>query len=162
MTDGQFGYSLGHFAHIARTDAAYPFDNVTIELLKPQGEPRNLCAQVAPSAAQGTCPTFSPRPGEPMSSKPLFVTQLTAVGLVHFDANAKTVSTTPQMGTLTVMLSESEIQIELENEPARKLTKGQVIWIAAGATEKIRNLGKQGVDFLQISTSASAAIPKAQ
>jgi len=36
----QVGYSPGHFGHIARTDAGSTFDNVTIELLKPQGEPR--------------------------------------------------------------------------------------------------------------------------
>jgi hypothetical protein len=46
MTDGQLGYSPGHFAHIARTDTGTPFDNVTIELLHPQGEPHNICANV--------------------------------------------------------------------------------------------------------------------
>jgi hypothetical protein len=51
MVDDQVGYSPGHFAHIARTDAGSTFDNVTIELLKPQGEPRNLCAQIIPGAA---------------------------------------------------------------------------------------------------------------
>src|SRR5467141_1479059 len=46
MADGQLGYSPGHFAHIARTDAGSTFDNVTIELLHPQGEPKNLCDKV--------------------------------------------------------------------------------------------------------------------
>src|SRR6267143_6352262 len=46
MADGQLGYSPGHFAHIARTDAGSTFDNVTIELLKPQGTPRNRCAKI--------------------------------------------------------------------------------------------------------------------
>src|SRR5438445_540682 len=35
MADGQLGYSLGHFAHIARNESDVPFNNVTIELLKP-------------------------------------------------------------------------------------------------------------------------------
>src|SRR6266436_2668806 len=46
MADGQVGYSRGGFAHIARTDAGSSFNNVTIELLHPQGEPRNLCDKV--------------------------------------------------------------------------------------------------------------------
>src|SRR5467141_5194999 len=50
MADGQLGYSPGHFAHIARNESDMPFNNVTIELLKPQREPRNICAEVVPGA----------------------------------------------------------------------------------------------------------------
>src|SRR6266849_2101275 len=46
MADGQLGYSPGHFAHIARTDAGSSFDNVTIELLRPQGDVHNLCQKI--------------------------------------------------------------------------------------------------------------------
>src|SRR5260370_23769918 len=46
MAHGQLGYSPGHFAHIARNLSGAPFNNVTIELLKPQGEPRNLCDKI--------------------------------------------------------------------------------------------------------------------
>src|SRR6266481_9565847 len=46
MADGQLGYSRGGFAHVARTDSGLVFNNVTIELLHPQGEPKNLCDKV--------------------------------------------------------------------------------------------------------------------
>jgi len=51
MADGQVGYSPGHFATSPATNRPLPFNNVTIELLKPQGEPRNLCEKIidAPS-----------------------------------------------------------------------------------------------------------------
>src|SRR6266852_2589784 len=55
MADGQLGYSPGHFAHIARTDAGSTFDNVTIELLKPQGEPQNICVEVVPGVEKEAC-----------------------------------------------------------------------------------------------------------
>ena len=45
LADGQLVYSPGGFAHIARTSAA-PFHNVTIELLKPQQNAKNLCKQI--------------------------------------------------------------------------------------------------------------------
>src|SRR6266478_7637620 len=48
MADGQLGYSLGHFAHIARNQSDAPFNNVTIELLKPQGEVQNICVEDVP------------------------------------------------------------------------------------------------------------------
>ncbi len=40
----------GHFAHIARTDSGVQFQNVTIELVHPQGTPKNLCKEVLPGA----------------------------------------------------------------------------------------------------------------
>src|SRR3981189_1381560 len=59
MSDGQVGYSRGGFAHIARTDSGLIFNNVTIELLKPQGEPENLCSQILPGGITGSCQRMS-------------------------------------------------------------------------------------------------------
>ncbi len=42
-TDLAFHYAVGHFAHIARNPGKAPFDNITVELLEPQGNVRNLC-----------------------------------------------------------------------------------------------------------------------
>jgi hypothetical protein len=36
-------YTPGHFAHVARNPGAVPFDNITVELLRPQSNVRNLC-----------------------------------------------------------------------------------------------------------------------
>jgi hypothetical protein len=36
-------YTLGRFAHVARNPGTTPFDNITVELLEPQSEVRNLC-----------------------------------------------------------------------------------------------------------------------
>src|SRR5207245_6611395 len=46
LADGEARFSRGGFAHVARNDADTPFRNVTIELLRPQGELRKLCLQV--------------------------------------------------------------------------------------------------------------------
>src|SRR5258708_6860026 len=48
LQDGETHYSPGHFAHIARTDSGVQFQNVTIELVHPQGTPKNLCKEVLP------------------------------------------------------------------------------------------------------------------
>src|SRR5713101_6915485 len=60
MADGRVGYSPGHFAHIARTDAGLDFNNVTIELLKPQGEVHNLCEKIV-EGELGECHPFQNR-----------------------------------------------------------------------------------------------------
>ena len=36
-------YTPGHFAHVARNPGTVPFDNITVELLRPQTNVRNLC-----------------------------------------------------------------------------------------------------------------------
>lgn len=41
--DMSFHYTFGKFAHIARNPGAVPFDNITVELLEPQTDSRNLC-----------------------------------------------------------------------------------------------------------------------
>lgn len=41
--DLNFHYSFGKFAHVARNPEATPFDNITVELLEPQTDVRNLC-----------------------------------------------------------------------------------------------------------------------
>jgi hypothetical protein len=45
LFDGQLVYSTGGFAHVAKTSGA-PFHNVTIELLKPQENAKNLCKRI--------------------------------------------------------------------------------------------------------------------
>jgi len=41
--DLAFHYSVGKFAHVARNPGSGPFDNITVELLDPQTNVRNLC-----------------------------------------------------------------------------------------------------------------------
>ena len=38
-------YSVGPFAHVARNPSDVPFDNITVELLEPQKNVRNLCEE---------------------------------------------------------------------------------------------------------------------
>src|SRR5712692_3914254 len=59
LQDGETHYSPGHFAHVARTDSGVPFHNITIELLRPQGTPKNLCKDVVPGEALN-CPETQP------------------------------------------------------------------------------------------------------
>jgi hypothetical protein len=57
--DRSIHYTPGHFAHVARNPGAVPFDNITVELLRPQTHPRNLCEPAL--AGQATTCTDSTR-----------------------------------------------------------------------------------------------------
>jgi len=48
-------YTVGAFSHVARNPGAAPFRNITVELLKPQTNPRNLCESAVADQVH-TCP----------------------------------------------------------------------------------------------------------
>jgi len=155
LADGQLGYSKGNFAHIARTDHALPFNNVTIELLKPQGEPRNICAQILVTAPEGACPKSLPSSGG-VRKKPLLETGNTFVDLVELDPSLDVVNI--RLQGLVVFLGDTQIQEDSINAPTARVVKGDVIWIPEGSGETIWN--SKGKDLRYIQLTFSAAGPK--
>ena len=150
MSDGQVGYSPGHFAHIARTDAGSTFDNVTIELLKPQGEPRNLCAQIIPGAASAGCDKApgSALAGHGFSVEPQLQTDQWNLDLVRLGPGTISPKLVVRGKSLVVTLSGSEAQIDVVGKTAQSLHGGEVTWIEARGY--ISNPGNKPAICLQL------------
>ncbi len=152
MTDGQVGYSPGHFAHIARTDAGSAFDNVTIELLKPQGEPQNLCEKIMdgplgacnqPSSSQMDSKLPTRMHLDTFKTKPLFETDEVRVVTVSLAAKTRyTQSAT--FGMLFVVANGSEVQIALPGKPSKSLSGGEVFWLNRGESRVIAGPPEHG------------------
>jgi len=143
MADGQLGYSPGHFAHIARTDAGSPFNNVTVELLHPQGEPRNICEKIIEgpvkncgSSGSSTVPADSPLrafvratgPKQLFETEEIFVSSHAAPARIeqHYSESA------PLAARLLVVEDNSELRLDLAGEPSKSLHSGEVLWLEAG------------------------------
>jgi hypothetical protein len=145
MTDGQVGYSRGGFAHIARTDAGTPFDNVTIELLHRQGEPKNLCDKVVDGPVL-TCtgevkgaPEGSPLrvlqklgigPRRSLETGEIAVASysLSLVGSYNEDSKSP---------RLFVAEDGPQLHVEVAGEPAKTFGNGETVWLEAGKEWKI-------------------------
>jgi len=155
MSDGQVGYSRGGFAHIARTDSGLVFNNVTIELLKPQGEPQNLCSQIVPGGITGCCQRMSADPGKGYSIEPQLETEEIKLDLVRLDPKAEKVGFLPQINSLLVMLNESKVGVEEQGGSVKVLTGGEVTWIAAGSRETLSNHSKKASSYLQLNFKES-------
>src|SRR5271156_2401138 len=112
LADGQIGYSRGGFAHIARTDSGVAFNNVTIELLKPQGDPQNVCAKIVPGGAllAPSCPDASADQKKEPSSVPQFKTDEITAQLDSYGPGAQPVEIAARVPTLLVIATGSEIQ----------------------------------------------------
>jgi hypothetical protein len=147
MADGQVGYSPGHFAHIARTDAGTTFDNVTIELLHPQGEVHNLCRKIVEGDLGPCSKTDTGSSG--YASEPLLETQEFRVDLITLRAKAKFAQRIP-LGCLYVSLDSSELQ-DAPGKPAIKLEPGDRFWVPAASIQQLRNTAPKAGRYLVFS-----------
>ena len=143
MADGQLGYSPGHFAHIARNESATPFNNVTIELLRPQGEPHNLCEKIVEgpfkecqSSGSSTVPADSPLrafvratgPKQVFETEEIFVSSHSAPAPIeqHYSEPG------PRAARLLVVENDSELRVDLAGDTSKSLHSGEVFWLEAG------------------------------
>jgi hypothetical protein len=159
MADGQLGYSPGHFAHIARNDSDLPFNNVTIELLKPQGRPQNLCTIIVPSVASVGCDkTSGSGPGgHGFSVEPQLETEEMNLDLLRLHPETKFAKIAVQTDSLIVALYESEVHVEVEGKPTKTLHGGEVTWIGAGSRGYVSNPSKYPSDCLQLNFKKSGS-----
>jgi len=162
MTDGQVAYSRGGFAHIARTDAGSPFDNITVELLHPQGGPHNLCAKIVDGPA-GTCPNpeSSATPARPAplpSSSELFETDEFVGESGVLAPKSKYADKQPVNSALLVALEATELKVKLSGNvtpdyerASTNLKGGEVYWLPAGVKRSITASGKGPARILLLS-----------
>lgn len=132
MADGQVGYSRGGFAHIARNESGAPFNNVTIELLKPQGELRNACEKIVPGDA-GQCDLSRAAPSGATVIRPLMETDEVRVDSFEVKRGEIIDSLHPLPGLL---IDVGAAPVRIEHVPgllAKTLGAGEVVWLAANA-----------------------------
>jgi len=128
--EGQLNFSKGGFAHFVRTDSGAPFQNVTIELLKPQGTPHNRCVKVIEAPID--CPVEAA--GKPAVEIPAFETDellVEAGALPPGRFYSAEISPSPR---LFVVLSDSQLSIQLAGSKEKKLHAGELYWLPAGVS----------------------------
>jgi hypothetical protein len=150
LSDGDTHYTLGGFAHIARTDAGIGFHNITIELAKPQVSPRNLPAN-APARPLGTCPQSNadPKRNPQVPAEqviPCFETDELRMELVRVEGGKDYEVAAPQTAALLVAESNANLDVSLGGQHAAFLHAGDVLWLPAGTARKVE-------DFLGIKST---------
>jgi hypothetical protein len=95
-------YTPGKFAHVARNPGTVPFDNITVELLKPQSDLKSLCSLVTTDAL--ACPKDQ-RPGfTGASGYDSFETKQLRVSLLTIAAGKTVKPSVPAHGTWIIAL----------------------------------------------------------
>jgi hypothetical protein len=167
LQDGETHYSPGHFAHVARTDSGVQFQNVTIELVHPQGTPKNLCKDVLPGAPLN-CPEqnatgdsrktkkLQPQPAATAEDVPYFETDEIRVDLHKVSSGNDYVEAAPKTDALLVALSDANFDANLGGEHTTFLHAGDVLWMPAGKHRRIIDFLGTRSSFLLISFKDSA------
>jgi hypothetical protein len=162
MADGQLGYSPGHFAHIARNESDVPFNNVTIELLKPQGEPHNLCFKVV-DAPLGTCRAYSTS-GSVLDVKttPAIETEEVQADFVQIGSRNSSLELTRKLPSLLVALNGAYLQVEVGRQPPLTIGPGESAWLPGDVLSKISAAPSfsMGSSYLVLNFEGTQAGPK--
>jgi hypothetical protein len=152
LKNGETRFTPGGFAHVARNLSDAPFRNITIELLKPSGEPRNLCAQIVPNRDSLVCTiTMAGAPGgHGFSVEPQLEADTMRLDLVRLDPETESAGVALEADSLLVPLDGSEIQIKIQGEPPKTLRGGELAWIGKNVDGGIWNPGKNPASYLQL------------
>lgn len=137
--DGQLNYSKGGFAHIVRTDSGSRFQNFTVELLRPQGTPRNRCLKVIDAPLD--CPVEAA--GRPVVETPAFETDEILVQAGALPQGRFYNAESSQAPRLVLVLSDSELSVEPRGAKAEKLYGGQLYWLPAGVSATFTDVRKE-------------------
>lgn len=156
LQDGDIIYSPGGFAHIARTDAGITFNNVTVELVMPQGTPRNLCKQVV-AGPPGACPQQAVRAEKKTSPEtadddvPYFETDEMRADVIQVGLGRDYVDAPAKQNGLLVAMTNANLDVDLGGKHITFLHAGDVLWMPAGIHRKVSDfLGTQS-RFLEVS-----------
>ncbi|HEY2459988.1 MAG TPA: hypothetical protein VGI16_04240 [Candidatus Acidoferrum sp.] len=165
QADGDSHFSPGKFAHLVRTDAGLPFKNVTMELLHPQNNLRNLCRQVAPAGATaGACPIpdAANKSLDQISSDriPYFESDEVLVEVMKVSGEHEFSEAEPRTGALLVALSNSNLNVSLAGEHITFLHEGDVVWLPAGKSRKVVDFLGTRSNFMLVSFKDATAAAK--
>jgi hypothetical protein len=122
-------------------------------LLKPQGEPQNLCAKIVPGGAllAPSCPDASADQKKEPSSVPQFKTDEITAQLDSYGPGAQPVEIAAQVPTLLVIAAGSEIQRERAASQKESLSAGSTIWLPAASKTIFSNQSGKPWTVLSLS-----------
>ncbi len=149
LKDTEMHFTRGGFAHVARNLSDQPFRNVTIELLRPQGQARNRCEKVFAAAELGLC--LVETHANSYTRSPWFDTDEISVEYIELQPHAVLQDPgVPAMPRLLVALDQAQLRLESAGKPAAQLSAGGLLWLPRGTLQKFSNGSEHPSKYLLI------------
>ena len=146
--------SGGKYSAINNSDRI--FRNITIELLNPQVEARNVCGPVILDVGFAVC---EPAPGSWWAMTE-FETRGLKLDHVVLSPNGKYNEKISNLGFLVVGLAGSDIKINAKGIPPKTLHEGGIEWFDAGSKERFSNSGTKATEFLKFTFKRTRQLKK--
>lgn len=147
LRDGETHFTRGGFAHVARNLADTPFRNVTIELLKPQGEAHNECGGVILGQSIAICdPPFTQ---DWIDTQ--FETKEARLDLVWLFRSGKHKETDSQRAFLVVGLGRPHVKLNAKGKSPKTLREGEMEWFDQGSDVEFSCEGCGAAQFLELT-----------
>jgi len=147
LKDGETHFTRGGFAHVARNLADTPFRNITIELLKPQGEAHNDCGFVISGEGAAICdPPFAWAWADTQ-----FETAEAKLDLVWLVRNGKHTETASNLAFLVVGLGSPHVRFDAKGKSPKTLREGEMEWFDPGSTVQFSCEGCPSAQFLKLT-----------
>lgn len=153
--DAQVRLQRGGYMHSTRVDGNTPYHTVAVELMHPQTNFRNVCAEVLPGQPLN-CPDMPAKASSAFASQPLLESNETRVRLVrvlpHQSANLGEVSPARDAPQLIVMLDAASISSKSGHAPVKSLQPGDFEWIEGGRNPArvLQNSADKEARFIEI------------
>jgi hypothetical protein len=122
---GQLRLQRTGYVHSTVIDGDTAYRNVTVELLLPQQEARNICASVI-SALPLNCPSTLPNSAA-RSEQPQFATNQTKISLIRLKQQQRVTLDASDQSRLVVVLDDAAIVTGV-NSPPKALRSGDFLW----------------------------------
>jgi len=141
VVGGQLRLQQAGYVHSTVIDGDTAYRNVTVELLLPQQERRNICASVI-SGQPLNCPSALSNSAA-LSEQPQFETNQTKVNLIRLIQQQSVTLDTSAQSRLVVVLDDAAI-VTSANSPPRLSRSGDTLWLERNSPAEIfKNDGRK-------------------
>ena len=159
LSDGQVRLQARGYVHSTSIEGVTTYRNVTVELLQPQKEPRNLCASVMAAQPMNCLAEQSSPPSSTHTEQPQFETAQTYVTLTRVLPRQNMALGEAARSELIVPLDAASIATAGETGSGNPLLPGDFKWVAKGQTEAVlKNNGDKEVRLILFRLKPQGAV----
>lgn len=152
--DAQVRLQRSGYIHSTHVDGDTPYHTVAVELMHPQTNFHNVCAEILPGQPQN-CPMVVVKPIGASSSQPLVESDQTRVSLVHAPPH-QSINVGEWWPEVIVALDAATISGP-SKEPGKTLNPGDFVWLEGGSGHgrSYKNSSAKDARFIEIDFKAA-------
>jgi hypothetical protein len=147
--DGQVRLQRSGYIHSTLVGGDKPYHTVAVELMQPQTNFHNVCAEILPGQPLN-CPVIDPKLPAASGSQPLLESNETRASLFHVLPHKST--KVGESGPEVIVALDAATISGTSKEPGKTLKAGDHVWLDGGSGQgrEYKNAGDKDARFIEI------------